>query len=251
MDTVVYLALLVLAAVFLVSLIVLVLMCRRRQLQKKNLLVSPHLRFSKLRNENLDTLVQLTPLLADALDKNNWVYDVGGILQHCVVILKLSHSLSEKLAIIPLSHTSPQLQDFVCEATHKVMPRFDDLLAAIASPKVDVRILEARASALATVCWSLLMPFCLVFPKNKEVLTEPVTNMHMHLEALRAAAELAERENIGKLELDWSRVEVEDKETTETTPVMNIETTSLTEKPAGSEARSEIVSNGHPVDPSG
>lgn len=103
-------------------------------------------------------------LSAAALDKNSWVYDVSGLLQHCVALLRLCHSLSEKLSKIPLQAVSfpilliskkyqenhrkkkdkniqsirqhPPLNTVLCEATHRVLPAFDDLLNSVASPNV-------------------------------------------------------------------------------------------------------------------
>ncbi|VDO61816.1 unnamed protein product [Heligmosomoides polygyrus] len=171
MDTVVFLALAVLAAVFIVSLLVLLVMCQRRRMQIRSFkLASASAGFSKLRNENLDGhIMQLSPLIAQALDKNTWVYDVTGLLQHCVAVLRLCHQLTDQLAAVPLQHASPQLNHMLCQATLRVMPRFDDLLSAVASPAVDIRVLEARATALATVCWALYLPFSLISQKYREV----------------------------------------------------------------------------------
>ncbi|RCN44229.1 hypothetical protein ANCCAN_09812 [Ancylostoma caninum] len=65
MDTVVFLALAVLAAVFVVSLLVLVVMCQRRRMQVRSFkLATASPGFSKLRNENLDGhITQLSPLI--------------------------------------------------------------------------------------------------------------------------------------------------------------------------------------------
>ncbi|KAK6043507.1 hypothetical protein COOONC_18987 [Cooperia oncophora] len=65
MDTVVFLALAVLAAVFIVSLLVLLVMCQRRRMQIRSFkLASATAGFSKLRNENLDGhIMQLSPLI--------------------------------------------------------------------------------------------------------------------------------------------------------------------------------------------
>ncbi|CAJ0962974.1 unnamed protein product, partial [Mesorhabditis belari] len=205
MDAVVYLALFVLGAVFIVSFTVLIIMCRRRQFRLKNLRRDP--RFSKLDDDNMEgQMVQLTPLLAMALERNGWVYDVGGLLQHCVAVLQLAHSLSEQLSKHSMAQSSPQLQHLVTEATHRIMPRFDDLLSSVASPKVDVRILEARATALATVCWSLALPFTLAHPNMKEKMGEPLLSMEQHLDALRLAAQLAEQSDSGKVDIDWKNL---------------------------------------------
>ncbi|EYB80793.1 hypothetical protein Y032_0400g766 [Ancylostoma ceylanicum] len=145
--------------------------------------------------------------LAQVLDKNTWVYDVTGLLQHCVAVLRLCHQLTDQLAAVPLQHASPQLSHMLCQATLRVMPRFDDLLSAVASPAVDIRVLEARATALATVCWALYLPFSLISQKYREAMGEPLQQMDHHLDALRQAAEIAERANLGKLELDWSHLD--------------------------------------------
>ena len=60
MDFVVYLAIIVLGAVFIVSLIILIIMCRRKY-EYNRLLVDQSLRFSKLRHENVDDIIQLSP----------------------------------------------------------------------------------------------------------------------------------------------------------------------------------------------
>lgn len=64
MDIVVYLALAVLAAVFLFSLFILVVMCRSRGYlfnRYNRLSMAQSLRFSKLKQDNLDDIIQLGP----------------------------------------------------------------------------------------------------------------------------------------------------------------------------------------------
>lgn len=77
---------------------------------------------------------------------------MNGLLQHCVAVLKLCHQLTDQLAKIPLTQINPQLNDIICQATARVVPRFDDLLQTLAMPNVDVRLIEARVTAL-TVAW--------------------------------------------------------------------------------------------------
>lgn len=227
--------------------------------------LGPHdLRFAKLQNEGVDGVSALSPLIARALDKNSWVYDVTGLLQHCVALLRLCHSLSEKLSSLPLQQANPQLNNVICEATHRVLPRFDDLLSAVASPHVDVRILEARATALATVCWALLLPFSLVNPKYSEMLGNPLKEMDTHLEILRQAADLAERAEMGKVNVDWARLGEPDDEQVNTTALemqTKIETMPLIDKSQIPQAQESLTDtqcvdsssangNSHPVDPS-
>lgn len=190
MDIAVILALTVLGCVFVFSFILLVIMCRRRY-EYNRLLVDQSLRFSKLRQDNVDDIIQLSPHISQALNSNQWVYDVSGILEHCVAVLKLCHTLTDKLAKIPLNAISPQLNDVICQATAKVVPRFDDLLKSMAAPNVDVRLIEARVVALVTTCWSLVSPFYLMNPKYKEVFGNIIKEMENHQQFLQLAVEQA------------------------------------------------------------
>lgn len=105
---------------------------------------------------------------------------MGGLLQHCVAVLKLCHELTDKLAKIPLNQINPQLNDIICQATARVVPRFDDLLITLAMPKVDIRLIEARVTALTVACWSLVMPFYILNPKFKEEFGNLVREMESH-----------------------------------------------------------------------
>lgn len=94
--------------------------------------------------------------------------EVSGMLQNCVAVLKLSHILTENMAKISLNQISPQLNELICQATTRVVPRFDALLRSMASKNVDIRVIEARMAALVTACWSLVIPFYLLNPQYKE-----------------------------------------------------------------------------------
>jgi|UniRef100_A0AC35FYA3 hypothetical protein len=190
MDFVVYLAIAVLCVVFIISLLILIFMCRRKY-EYNRLLVNQSLRFSKLRHDNVDDIIQLSPHISNALNSNQWVYDVSGILEHCVAVLKLCHTLTDKLAKIPLNSISPQLNDVICQATARVVPRFDDLLQSMAAPNVDVRLIEARVVALCCSCWSLVSPFYLMNPKYKEVFGQLINDMEAHQKCLQLAVEQA------------------------------------------------------------
>ncbi|VDK48239.1 unnamed protein product [Gongylonema pulchrum] len=68
MEIVVYLALFVLAAVFFFSLFILIAMCRRRALTTKRFAEATSLRFTKVDNENVESVVQLEPLIGKLAD---------------------------------------------------------------------------------------------------------------------------------------------------------------------------------------
>uniref|UniRef100_A0A914Q521 Transmembrane protein 98 n=1 Tax=Panagrolaimus davidi TaxID=227884 RepID=A0A914Q521_9BILA len=97
----------------------------------------------------------------------------------------------DKLAKIPLNSISPQLNDVICQATARVVPRFDDLLQSMAAPNVDVRLIEARVVALCCSCWSLVSPFYLMNPKYKEVFGQLINDMEAHQKCLQLAVEQA------------------------------------------------------------
>ncbi|CAI4228498.1 unnamed protein product [Auanema sp. JU1783] len=269
MDLVVYLSLAVLATVFLVSLIILLLMCRRRKLSFGLPASNQYFRFSKMSNDNIEGLTHLSPLMAQMLDKNSWVCGVSGLLQHCVALLRLCHTFTEKMSTIPLDQVGPQLNKIFCEATLRIMPRFDDLLESVSSPHIDIRVLEARATALATVCWTLYLPTTLLGPKDKEMVSDPLIEMEAHLKILREAAILAARAEIGKLDVDWSRIADDDEddedddeiddvhESTKNQGSIEIESLPLVDMSKSSTVDTRIdeddrPSNGssHPIDPS-
>lgn len=92
-----------------------------------------HSRFSLERSEFQS---RSTKFSAQVLDNNQWIYDVTGMLQHCVAILKLCHATTEKLSSVPLTTISAQLNDSILRATNRIVPRFDDLLRAMAASQV-------------------------------------------------------------------------------------------------------------------
>jgi hypothetical protein len=118
--------------------------------------------------------------LAQTLNSNQRVLDVSGLLQNCVAVLKLCHELTDKLAKIPLNNINPQLNDIICQATARVVPRFDDLLQTLAMPNVDIRLIEARVTALTVACWSLVIPFYIIDAKYKEAFGGLVREMEAH-----------------------------------------------------------------------
>lgn len=118
--------------------------------------------------------------------------EVSGLLQHGVAVLKISHIIADKLAKIPLGQLNPQMNDLICRSTSMVVPRFDDLLQALAAPNVDMRLIEARVIALTTTCWALVSPFYLLNPKYKENFGTLIAEMEMHQRFLQTAVQQAE-----------------------------------------------------------
>ncbi|KAF7633956.1 hypothetical protein Mgra_00006695 [Meloidogyne graminicola] len=136
MEFVVLLALIVLVAVFLFSLWMLVVTCQRRNNYRQMVKIRA-LRFSNLRNQNADDLAHLGPNMLKTLNDNQWINDfAAGLLQNCVAVLRLCHTLTERM--LPLEQPnsnqySSQIDQLICEASNRLMPNFESLLRALAS----------------------------------------------------------------------------------------------------------------------
>ncbi|CAI2315304.1 unnamed protein product [Caenorhabditis sp. 36 PRJEB53466] len=198
MDIVVVLALVVLAFVFILSLLILVITCqkRRHKRPKHKILVpfeTPPVRFTRPVNdevEEIDSMEQLNDMLGELLDKNPWLFEARGIMQHIVATLTICRSITMKMAGVQMPCSPSPFHDAVNMAIRNIYPRFDDLIESIAAQPVDLRLLEARALSLGTVCWSLYLPFTLMDERHKEELTKPLNEMNLHLVTIRTAAHL-------------------------------------------------------------
>lgn len=200
MDIVVVLALVVLAFVFILSLLILVITCQRRRLSraKSKILVpfeTPPNRYSRnaaaINNiDDIETMEQLNGLLEELLDRNQWLFEARGIMQHVVAVLTISKSVTTKLSVIQLPTSPSPFHDAINMAMRNIYPRFDDLVESLAAQPIDMRLLEARALSLGTVCWSLYLPYTLLDAKYKELMQKPLNEMNLHLVTIRTAAHL-------------------------------------------------------------
>ncbi|ULU10808.1 hypothetical protein L5515_000880 [Caenorhabditis briggsae] len=201
MDTVVVLALVVLTSVFILSLLILVITCQRRRKSRRSkskILIpfeKPPNRFS--RNavavdsvDEIETMEHLGELLEELLDKNPWLYEARGIMQHVVAILTITKTITEKLSDVQLPTTPSPFHDAINMAMRNIYPRFDDLVESISAQPIDMRLLEARALSLGTVCWSLYLPYTLLDAQNKALIQTPLNEMNAHLVTIRTAAHL-------------------------------------------------------------
>lgn len=128
-------------------------------------------------------------ILALTLNRNHWIEEMTtGLLQHCVAVLKLCHSLTDKMTKIPLNQQQRpnELNEYICRATSHIFPRFEALLRSMAAKDVDIRVIEARVGALISACWALVVPLSLAAPKHMDQLTKIVQDMEFHMAALQA-----------------------------------------------------------------
>uniref|UniRef100_A0A1I7TM56 Transmembrane protein 98 n=1 Tax=Caenorhabditis tropicalis TaxID=1561998 RepID=A0A1I7TM56_9PELO len=206
MDIVVVLALVVLTSVFILSLIILVITCqRRRQSKAKSKILVPFATAPQRFSHNtatddvdeIDSMEQLDDLLGELLDKNEWLFEARGIMQHVVAVLTLTKRVTGKLRDVQLPTTPSPFHDAINMAMRNIYPRFDDLVESIAAQPIDLRLLEARALSVGTVAWSLYLPYTLLDERNKEEIQRPLNELNVHLVTIRTAAHLIQMADLG------------------------------------------------------
>ncbi|KAK8385547.1 hypothetical protein O3P69_016375 [Scylla paramamosain] len=195
-ETLVAVALGVLAAVFLGSLAALALVCFRRALNAKHrlfynqdirpeVLLSGGEVWSELELDDVHLAPQIDKILNDA----QWVDDATGLIPHCLAILKLCHQLAERLVATTMSPIhSDRLHDIIEVVTRRLSPRIDDVARAM-YPPLDPRLLEARCSALV-LSLTLLAWHARQSTSGSTVtlINEALKDMDHHLSVLREAA---------------------------------------------------------------
>lgn len=193
-ETLVAVALGVLAAVFLGSLAALALVCYRRALQNKHQLFSnPDMRgelvvsgdvWSELELDD----VRLAPQIDKILNDTQWVDDATGVIVHCLAILKLCHQMTERLVATTMTPIHKDRLHDIIEVTQRLSPRIDDVARAM-YPPLDPRLLEARCSALVLTL-TLLAWHARYSTSNSTVtlIKEGLSDMDRHLAVLREAA---------------------------------------------------------------
>lgn len=133
---------------------------------------------------------QLEELLGELLDKNPWLYEARGIMQHVVAVLTIARRMTIKLSGAQLPTSPSPFHDAINMAIRNIYPRFDDVIESLAAQPIEMRLLEARTTSLGTVCWSLYLPYTLLDASFKEVLNKPLNEMNLHLVTIRTAAHL-------------------------------------------------------------
>lgn len=196
-ETLVAVALVVLAAVFLGSLAALALLCYRRASSTKQhqLFSNPDMRpevelisggdiWSELELDD----VRLAPQIDKILNDTQWVDDATGVIPHCLAILKLCHQMTERLVATTMTPIHKDKLHDIIEVTRRLSPRIDDVARAM-YPPLDPRLLEARCSALILTL-TLLAWHARYLTSNTTVtlINEALTDMDRHLSVLREAA---------------------------------------------------------------
>lgn len=165
METVVTVAIAVLAAVFVASLVALLMVCRHKYCRRTDLISKHYQESSPDTNlvENMEVApeglsgvelndVGLNTDMERILEDDTWVNDATGLAPHCIEILKTCHTLTEKLVGMTMGTNAQQLRnpeklvDIVTYA-RQISPSVDDVVRSM-YPPLDPRLLEARCKSL-------------------------------------------------------------------------------------------------------
>ncbi|XP_052247750.1 transmembrane protein 98-like [Dreissena polymorpha] len=163
METVVAVAIGILATVFLASLVGLILVCRHKFCRRTDLLgqqmrdtrpdvqlIDSDLKSMSEGDVELGDVEISNPRLEQLIRDTHWVDDVSGLIPHCIAILKTCHLLTERLVGMTMGsaeiYTQEMLTDIITIAK-RINPRVDDVVQCM-YPPLDPRLLEARCTAL-------------------------------------------------------------------------------------------------------
>uniref|UniRef100_A0A8C2RUQ5 Transmembrane protein 98 n=1 Tax=Capra hircus TaxID=9925 RepID=A0A8C2RUQ5_CAPHI len=160
METVVIVAIGVLATIFLASFAALVVVCRQRYCRPRDLLqcydskpivdlIGAMETQSEPSELELDDVVITNPHIEAILENEDWIEDASGLMSHCIAILKICHTLTEKLVAMTMGSgakmkTSASVSDIIVVAK-RISPRVDDVVKSM-YPPLDPKLLDARGA---------------------------------------------------------------------------------------------------------
>lgn len=200
METVVVVAIGVLAVVFVGSLIALIVLCvhrfRYRDTMFKQLNDSrPDLNLIKehgINNMELDD-VQIHPEIDKILSNAQWVDDATGLIPHCLSILKACHHLTERLvgatmSLLPRYHEEDQQKKLweIIRVAQAISPRVDDVVQSM-YPPLDPRLLEARCMSLVLSVTQLSLVIKFLCHIKSSWIDETIEELNTQIRVLRDA----------------------------------------------------------------
>ncbi|CAL8274411.1 unnamed protein product [Lota lota] len=162
METVVIVAISVLATIFLASFVALVVVCRHRYCHPHYLLqhfdskptvdlIGAMETQSEQSELELDDVVITNPHIEAILENEDWIEDASGLVSHCISILKICHTLTEKLVAMTMGSgakvKAPASLSDIISVAKRISPRVDDVVRSM-YPPLDPILLDARATAL-------------------------------------------------------------------------------------------------------
>ena len=166
METVVLVAVCVLAVLFAGCFVGVIYLCYHRYHQRRHSLISndtDSLNQNVLANDvnsveanssslELESIVTCDDgTIRQLLETEEWAKDVHGVIPHCIAILKMCREVTVKLVKVAVENNyqniHPSYLNEIAVVAKSITPRVDDVMRAI-SPPIDVKVLEARSAAL-------------------------------------------------------------------------------------------------------
>ncbi|XP_042199208.1 transmembrane protein 98 [Callorhinchus milii] len=211
MEMVVIVAIGVLATIFLASFVALVVVCRHRYCQPSHPLhqldckptvdlIGAMETQSEPSELELDDVVITNPHIEAILESEDWVQDASGLVSHCIEILKICHTLTEKLVAMTMGSgakikTPARLSDIIVVAK-RISPRVDDVVRSM-YPPLDPKLLDARAAALLLSVSHLVLVTRNVchMTGSRDWIDESLLMAEEHMAVLREAALASEPEH--------------------------------------------------------
>ncbi|XP_069761117.1 transmembrane protein 98 isoform X2 [Narcine bancroftii] len=99
----------------------------------------------------LDDVVITNPHIEAILENEEWIEDASGLVSHCIEILKICHTLTEKLVAMTMGSgakiKSPARLSDIIVVAKRISPRVDDVVRSM-YPPLDPKLLDARTTAL-------------------------------------------------------------------------------------------------------
>ncbi|XP_041365621.1 transmembrane protein 98-like [Gigantopelta aegis] len=206
MEVVVIVAIGVLAAIFLASVVALFFVCRQKYCRHVDLITAQHKETrpdvqlitsdqgpQTVTGVELDDVQFTNPNMEEILQDGRWVDDATGLVPHCISILKTCHQLTEKLVGMTMGNaqnirTQETLTDIVAVAK-RISPRVDEVVKSM-YPPLDPRLLEARCTALV-----LSVSHLVLITKNAcrlsgvlDWIDQSLADVEEHLQVLREAS---------------------------------------------------------------
>uniref|UniRef100_A0A8C5HFD6 Transmembrane protein 98 n=1 Tax=Gouania willdenowi TaxID=441366 RepID=A0A8C5HFD6_GOUWI len=160
METVVIVAIGVLATIFLASFLALVMVCRHRYCRPPDLLhhfnskatldlIGAMETQSEPSELELDDVVITNPHIEAILENEDWIEDASYVLQ--LTFILICHTLTEKLVALTMGSgakvKAPASLNDIITVAKRISPRVDDVVRSM-YPPLDPILLDARATAL-------------------------------------------------------------------------------------------------------
>ncbi|XP_065194162.1 transmembrane protein 98-like [Sycon ciliatum] len=196
METVVSVAIGVLVAICCGAALAIAMICKHRYCGALSFLTGSHNARAEVALTGYHDAEQNEELIENMEDDKD---EDGGLIPHCLDILKLCHKMTDRLVAItvksPSDQLSPEQLNDIIAVAKKITPRVDDVVKSL-YPPLDPILIEARATALhlsvnhlVLVCKSALVS---INDETLDWVEADLASMSQHLEMIREIAQDAE-----------------------------------------------------------